>query len=68
MAAFDMTRPTAASGSAARIGAIFTAAVGAFAAWNDARMTHRTLSKLTDRELNDIGLHRGDVDAVSHRF
>ncbi|MBV7394867.1 DUF1127 domain-containing protein [Mameliella sediminis] len=65
MAAYDITRPHAASGSAARIGGIFTAMISAFAAWNDARLTRNSLSALTDRELDDIGLHRGDIDAVS---
>jgi uncharacterized protein YjiS (DUF1127 family) len=32
--------------------------------WNDARATRVQLSKLTDRELSDIGLCRGDIDAV----
>lgn len=67
MAAYDINRPFAAAGSAARIGGIFSAAIGAFAAWNDTRLTRNSLSALTDRELDDIGLHRGDIDAVSNR-
>ncbi|MBE0553207.1 MAG: DUF1127 domain-containing protein [Rhodobacteraceae bacterium] len=35
-----------------------------FAAWNDARVTRKTLSKLTDRELDDIGLCRGDIELI----
>lgn len=68
MAATDLTRPYAASGSAVRIGNIFTTAFSAFANWNDARMTRNSLSALTDRELDDIGLHRGDIDSVAGRF
>lgn len=68
MAAFDTTRPFAATGSASRIGSIFVAAFGAFAAWNDARVTRRSLDALTDRELDDIGLSRGDIDRVAQRF
>ncbi|WP_121632960.1 DUF1127 domain-containing protein [Tropicibacter alexandrii] len=68
MAAFDTSRPYATTGSASRIGAIFLAAFGAFGAWNDARLTRRSLSALTDRELDDIGLGRGDIDRVSSRF
>ena len=34
-------------------------------AWNDARVTRNALSALTDRELEDIGLVRGDIDAVA---
>lgn len=29
--------------------------------WNDARVTRKALSKLSDRELDDIGLCRGDI-------
>lgn len=32
----------------------------------DVRITIRELSKLTDRELNDIGLSRGDIYWVAH--
>jgi uncharacterized protein YjiS (DUF1127 family) len=35
-----------------------------FAAWNDARVTRKTLNKLSDRELDDIGLCRGDIDYI----
>jgi len=33
-------------------------------AWNDQRVTLKELSKLTDRELNDIGLSRSDIASV----
>ena len=32
--------------------------------WNHGRLTHKNLSCLTDRELDDIGLCRGDIDEV----
>lgn len=35
-----------------------------FAAWNDARVTRKALAKLTDRELDDIGLCRGDIEGI----
>ncbi|MBT9382711.1 DUF1127 domain-containing protein [Pseudooceanicola sp. CBS1P-1] len=35
--------------------------------WNDARATRRALSRLDDRELADIGLNRGDIEAVARR-
>ena len=38
--------------------------IDAVAAWNDRRMTRKALSKLTDRELDDIGLCRGDVEMI----
>lgn len=37
----------------------------AVVAWNDARMTRNALSQLTDRELDDIGLTRADIDRVA---
>lgn len=35
--------------------------------WNDARMTRNALNRLTDRELNDIGLQRADIESVARR-
>lgn len=32
------------------------------AAWNDARVTRNALAKLSDRELDDIGLCRADIE------
>lgn len=34
-------------------------------AWNDARTTARALNDLTDRELADVGLTRGDIANVA---
>lgn len=49
-------------------GKIVTSFIAQIAAWNDARATHKVLSQLSDRELNDIGLCRGDIDDLSdHR-
>jgi len=39
--------------------------VGRIAAWNDARVTRKALSRLTDRELDDLGLTRGDIDDIA---
>lgn len=65
MAAVETTRP-------APFGAITTYrainslsnAVAVFSAWNDARITRKALSKLSDRELDDIGLCRGDLEFI----
>ena len=35
--------------------------------WNDARVTRAALEKLSDRELDDIGLCRGDIDTIGAR-
>ncbi|WP_415183496.1 DUF1127 domain-containing protein [Phaeovulum sp.] len=39
--------------------------MSSISAWNDARQTRIELSKLSDRELDDIGLTRGDIDRVA---
>jgi len=39
----------------------------AFQRWNDVRRTRAVLSKLSDRELSDIGLCRGDIEDVAHK-
>ena len=38
--------------------------LNAFAKWNDARLTRKALSQLSDRELDDIGLSRGDIELI----
>jgi len=66
MAAFDTTRTQyGTAGFAGRIGQVFFSGVSAFAAWNDARVTRNALAALSDRELDDIGLSRGDIDVVA---
>ena len=66
MAAIDTSRP--ASGlSAGGFTSFFANLVGAVAAWNDARVTRNSLSKLTARELDDIGLSRGDIEVIATR-
>lgn len=65
MAATDTTRP-------APFGAISTYRAVQFvsmvfdtvAGWNDARVTRKALSRLSDRELDDIGLCRGDIEMI----
>jgi uncharacterized protein YjiS (DUF1127 family) len=42
----------------------FTTLIASLRDWNDQRATRAQLSKLTDRELNDIGLCRGDIEMV----
>jgi uncharacterized protein YjiS (DUF1127 family) len=49
------------------LGGLFANITGTIAAWNDARITHKSLSALTARELDDIGLSRGDIDAIAAR-
>lgn len=66
MAIFDTSRTTYGSANAAsRFFAAVNAVIAAAVAWNDARVTRNALSGLTDRELEDIGLSRADIDAVA---
>ena len=44
-----------------------SALLGSIARWNDARLTQKSLSALSDRELNDIGLCRGDIDLIARQ-
>lgn len=66
MAAFDTNRTThGAFGLFDRIGALIASVSNALVSWNDARMTRNALSSLSNRELDDIGLVRGDIDSVA---
>lgn len=61
MASFDTTRPIAGGRLfGGRLGRVFAA----LNTWNKARVTRNALEKLSDRELDDIGLHRGDIDSI----
>ncbi len=67
MAAADINRTTyGAQGAFARIGSFLVNFGGMIAAWNDARVTRNALSTLSDRDLDDIGLSRCDIEAVAH--
>ncbi len=63
MAAIENTRPTAALNNGT-FTTFFSGLVGNIAAWNDARITRKALSQLTERELDDIGLSRADVNRL----
>lgn len=66
MAAFDTTRPTVVT-STGSITRILSNMVAKLNSWNDARITRKSLSQLSARELDDIGLHYGDIDEVARR-
>jgi uncharacterized protein YjiS (DUF1127 family) len=38
----------------------------AIAKWKEQRETFKSLHKLTDRELNDIGISRGDIRSIAN--
>ncbi|MEI4484630.1 DUF1127 domain-containing protein [Frigidibacter sp. MR17.14] len=63
MAAFETNRLAAPGAGVGIVGRL----VASVAAWNDARVTRKALSRLSDRELDDIGLSRGDIDMISAR-
>jgi uncharacterized protein YjiS (DUF1127 family) len=65
MAAFETTRsaPFGATSTYHFIQFISTA-LATVKDWNDARVTRKALSTLSDRELDDIGLCRGDIDHI----
>ncbi|EEB84855.1 DUF1127 domain-containing protein [Roseobacter sp. GAI101] len=66
MAVFHTTQTT--YGTAAAVNRFFSHLgdiAGNVVAWNDARVTRNALSSLSDRELDDIGLVRGDIDKVA---
>jgi len=66
MAAFDTSRP-AQGFFGGRLSALVASTLAMFAGWNDARVTRNALARLSDRELDDIGLTRGDIESVSAR-
>lgn len=71
MAAFETSR-TAPFGAVATYSIVrfFSNIANELVAWNDARVTRNALGKLSDRELDDIGLTRGDIAdiALNNRF
>ena len=61
MSAVENFRTTARPGLLGRLGT-------AISGWLEARDTRSQLNRLTDRELNDIGLSRGDIERVARGF
>ncbi len=69
MAAIELTGTRHAAAKTGRIGQIVASAFVALRAWNDARNARNALMQLSDRELDDIGLCRGDIERIveAHR-
>ncbi|WP_179379157.1 DUF1127 domain-containing protein [Jannaschia marina] len=63
MATFDAFTPARPAPS---MGA-FSNLLGRVIAWNDRRVTVKMLKGLTDRELADIGLERGEIHSWANR-
>lgn len=64
MSTTEMNRGYAAGG----IGNVVATLFSMLSAWNDARVTRRELNSLSDRELNDIGVSRGDIEGIARGF
>lgn len=64
MAAFETTRP-AQGLIGGGLSAFFAALVERVVQWNELRATRRALARLSDRELDDIGLTRGDLENIA---
>ena len=62
MALFDYSRPVTAVD---RVRYYTSHAIALLSAWNDQRRTRDTLSKLSNAQLDDLGLSRGDIDRVA---
>lgn len=62
MSTMEMNRSAAVGGVANVVANFFSM----LSAWNDARVTRRELNSLSDRELSDIGLARGDIERIAH--
>lgn len=50
-----------------RVGGLRAGLRSRYDAWKTYRATHRELASLSDRELSDLGLGRGDISAVAHQ-
>ncbi len=62
MALFDYARPVTIIDRAR----YYTShAIALVNAWNDQRRTRDTLSQLSNSQLNDLGLSRGDIDRIA---
>ena len=64
MVAIDTTRSAAPQVAYRFISAIYNV-TELFSSWNSARITRTELSRLTARELDDIGLCYGDIEDIA---
>lgn len=58
---------TAAARSDNGFGGFFSGLVARYSAWRSYRVTVKALSALSDAELDDIGLTRGEISRVARR-
>lgn len=67
MSAANMSVANVIRPAAARPG-LFSRLAAPLNRWAEAQETRNQLNRLTDRELNDIGLCRGDIERVARGF
>lgn len=65
MSTFVTTTPRSNTGIGLNVFTLFGNGFTAVADWNDARVTRNSLSRLTARELDDIGLCYGDIEQIA---
>ncbi|MEM1387135.1 MAG: DUF1127 domain-containing protein [Pseudomonadota bacterium] len=65
MALYDTTRPMVDGRQTQRSAGIFAQLVAWYHTWSETRATREALYKLSDRDLEDVGLTRGDIDRVT---
>ncbi|RMC35072.1 DUF1127 domain-containing protein [Paracoccus alkanivorans] len=61
MSAIETNRSFAVGG----LGSVVANLASLIGSWNDTRKTRRELNRLSDRELDDIGLTRGDIERIA---
>jgi len=62
MAILDITARSTGMGTG-----LFATTMATLSDWNDARITRKALRQLSARELDDIGLCYGDIDAIADK-
>ncbi len=67
MAAYDTIPAPASALGVRRIPHLLRAGVASLLTWNDVRISRKAMRRLSQRELSDIGLERGDLDALFGR-
>lgn len=66
MAAFDIYRANTLTAAKSGLNLTWVSStVASIIVWNDQRVTRNSLSSLSDRQLEDIGLNRGDIDEIA---
>lgn len=65
MTAISLTRTTS-SNAASQQPSFAARLIAGVREWNELRVTRKALGALSDRELADIGLHRGEIGQIGH--